>query len=168
MSSLNRISIAIQSPSHLSEYKLDNLNPSLIRFTIVLNRQNLPYLSQLYQTLKPYSQGVLNFMYPFPLSKTIIDTAPTPLEIETAIQGLPPDISISGIPPCLSKKANLKQTSNRWYVDADHQKEKALLFFPNLLRYYKADSCRFCKLNTQCDGFFRQYLSQDILLRPLT
>ncbi len=168
LSSLNRISVAIQNPRQLDQYQFSLFAPHQLRFTIVLNRSNLQSLRSIYQALQPYSDSHIHFLYPFPLSKTIIQNAPSPVALEAALQELPDEISVSGIPPCLTKRANLKQTSNRWYVDADHQKEKALLFFPDLLRYYKSDSCRFCKLNTQCDGFFRQYLTESVQLRPLS
>jgi hypothetical protein len=43
-------------------------------------------------------------------------------------------------------------------VDADHQAESALLFFPDVVRFHKADVCRFCSANGNCDGFFATYL----------
>ncbi|MEC7983726.1 MAG: hypothetical protein VX278_01100 [Myxococcota bacterium] len=168
ISSVDRISVAIQDPKQLDLYDFPRFDPQKLRFTIVLNRHNLPVIQRIYQWLQPYSQGSIYFLYPFPLSKMIMQSAPNPAVLDQMLRDLPEDITIAGIPPCLNKRASLKQTSNRWYVDADHQKDKALLFFPDLLRYYKSDSCRFCRLNTQCDGFFQQYLSEDTQLRPLT
>ena len=73
---------------------------------------------------------------------------------------------IRGIPPCLLQDSPIpltqisSKTSNRWYVDAEHQCESARLFFPDLLQFHKDDQCRFCQFSTQCDGFFLEYLEE--------
>lgn len=43
-------------------------------------------------------------------------------------------------------------------MDADHQQSKALLFFPDVVAFHKDEACRFCRLDTSCDGFFAAYL----------
>jgi hypothetical protein len=43
-------------------------------------------------------------------------------------------------------------------VDADHQLEGALLFFPDVVAFFKGEDCRFCRCDTKCDGFFATYL----------
>jgi hypothetical protein len=58
------------------------------------------------------------------------------------------------------------RSGNRWYVDADHQCSEALLFFPDVLRFYKADSCRYCKWDLQCDGVFERWYREG-LTKPL-
>ena len=86
------------------------------------------------------------FLYPFPLN-----TQSSPLSPQKAIDlldRLTQDCRhapiVKGLPYCLAKTTyNLfAKTSNRWYVDAQHQKEKALLFFPDVSCYYKDDQCR--------------------------
>lgn len=61
---------------------------------------------------------------------------------------------IKGLPACrLGALADrLWRSANRWYVDAEHQGDAALLFFPDVLRFAKADVCRFCALDGRCDG----------------
>ena len=46
----------------------------------------------------------------------------------------------------------VRKSQNRWYVDADHQKEAALLFFPGVVTFAKGDVCRFCAADGACDG----------------
>ena len=67
---------------------------------------------------------------------------------------------LKGLPACyLGALADrLSPSANRWYADADHQLDRALLFFPDVLAFYKADSCRFCALDGACDGFFTHWL----------
>jgi hypothetical protein len=64
---------------------------------------------------------------------------------------------LKGLPACLAGRwrARRARTRNRWYVDADHGPHAAagaLLFFPDVARYAKVDSCRFCALDGVCDG----------------
>jgi len=61
---------------------------------------------------------------------------------------------IKGLPACrLDGLADrLWRSANRWYVDAEHQGDAALLFFPEVLRFAKSDVCRFCSLDGSCDG----------------
>ncbi len=50
------------------------------------------------------------------------------------------------------------RSANRWYVDAEHQKEKALMFFPDVVRFGRRDSCRFCAVTDRCDGVAERWL----------
>ena len=60
---------------------------------------------------------------------------------------------IKGLPACRLEQPNrLWRSANRWYVDVDHQRENALLFFPNVVRFVKGDACRFCAADGRCDG----------------
>ncbi len=70
--------------------------------------------------------------------------------------------TLKGLPPCLSGPMPFprRKTGNRWYVDADHQHDDALLFLPTVARFHKSDSCRFCREDQVCDGFFAEYLDR--------
>lgn len=70
--------------------------------------------------------------------------------------------TLKGLPRCLSPGLDLprRRTGNRWYVDADHQLDQALLFLPEVVRFHKGDACRFCVEDADCDGYFAQYLDQ--------
>jgi hypothetical protein len=54
-------------------------------------------------------------------------------------------------------------------VDADHQCDEALLFFPDVVAFHKDEVCRFCPGDSACDGFFATYLRRAGFppLRPL-
>ena len=89
------------------------------------------------------------------------DRPPAParvlIELRTAVSRLEDagvETVIKGLPLCkldeLRDRAG--RTGNRWYVDAAHQRERALLFLPHVIRLEKADMCRFCAASVDCDG----------------
>jgi hypothetical protein len=60
---------------------------------------------------------------------------------------------VKGLPACRLEQPNrLWRSANRWYVDVDHQRDRALLFFPSVVRFVKGDACRFCAADARCDG----------------
>ena len=78
-------------------------------------------------------------------------------------------VSVKGLPACYlgSDGRRLARTTNRWYVDSEHQCADALLFFPGVTTFYKAEVCRYCAADYRCDGFFKSYLALDGA-RPLS
>ena len=64
------------------------------------------------------------------------------------------DVGLKGLPACrlTRHRERMWRSRNRWYVDAGHQRDKALLFFPDVTRFAKADACRFCSWSDRCDG----------------
>lgn len=54
------------------------------------------------------------------------------------------------------------RSPNRFYVDADHQHDAALVFFPELVRFAKADSCRWCTALERCDGVVDAWLRRGL------
>jgi hypothetical protein len=98
--------------------------------------------------------------YPFPGGPP---PPPVPAAVavaEALLAALPAEISasIKGLPACALSAASAARASwrtpNRWYVDAQHQRDRAVLFLPEVVRFAKADSCRFCALDHRCDGYF--------------
>jgi hypothetical protein len=69
-----------------------------------------------------------------------------------AAEGVP--VRVQGLPACLSPglRGGRRRTRNRWYVDAEHQLQAALLFLPEVVRFHRPDSCRFCAEAPACDG----------------
>jgi hypothetical protein len=111
--------------------------------------------------------GGLTFSYPFPVDGGQAADAPPPARAVSALRELVPGLqaggvkaAIRGLPACLlGDLAGLAgRSANRWYVDADHQLGKALFFFPDVVSWSKAESCRFCAVNERCDGWFATYL----------
>ena len=107
------------------------------------------------------------FSYPFP-GQDRADLPPpsnlvsslTPVVERLVKNGLA--VRLSGLPGCYlgPLASHIGRSGNRWYVDAEHQGQNALLFYPGVLRFWKEETCRFCRLDQVCDGFFREYLSQ--------
>lgn len=111
--------------------------------------------------------GAMTFTYPFPIDGAASGEAPPPARALAALREVVPSltqagvrVAIRGLPACLlGEFAPLAgRTGNRWYVDADHQKDKALLFFPDVVAFHKGEECRFCTANERCDGWFATYL----------
>ena len=120
------------------------------------------------------SWNPLIFLYPFPLLESQHSTTLSPKQcldlLEKHCRSLHNPPIIKGLPHCLldSSFSVHSKTSNRWYVDASHQREKALLFFPDILSFHKDDQCRFCRFTGSCDGFFTIYLEQhDLCLQAI-
>jgi len=136
----------------------------------VLTANALPALQRAARSMARVQPGSLTFTYPFPINGNEATSAPTPPRVMSALKSVLPildqagiSVQIKGLPAChLGPEAHrLGKTHNRYYVDADHQKEHALLFFPDVVRFHKADVCRFCAATGTCDGFFATYLRRD-------
>jgi hypothetical protein len=111
--------------------------------------------------------GGMTFTYPFPIDGAASGEAPPPARVMAVLRAVIPPleaagvrVAIRGLPSCLlGDLVRLGgRTGNRWYVDADHQLDRALLFFPDVVAFHKGDECRFCTLNEKCDGWFATYL----------
>ena len=132
---------------------------------VVLSEAALPRLRELAATLASACPQHVVLTYPFPAGQD--RPTPRPAAVAAALAAALPildaaglAVSIKGLPACyLGAQAHrLRRTGNRWYVDADHQQQDALLFFPGVVSFYKGESCRFCSADTSCDGFFTRYL----------
>ena len=132
-----------------------------------LSTAALPHLTAAARVLAAARPQEVTFTYPFPINGADPTEVPAPARVEVALRGalaildaagLP--VSIKGLPACLlGREAHrLRRTANRWYVDADHQRESALLFFPDVVAFHKDEICRFCAADERCDGFFSAYL----------
>lgn len=124
----------------------------------------LPAIARVVARVRP---DEVTFTYPFPVNgNQASDPPPIPrtvTRLREAVallraEGIRP--RVKGLPACyLGPDASLLGPSaNRWYVDADHQEGRALLFFPEVVAFHKEEVCRFCAMDGQCDGFFATYL----------
>lgn len=89
--------------------------------------------------------------------------AAAPHEVRAMVERLPRGtgtLHLRGLPACLVGDLSPRRAANRWYVDADHQGAAALLFFPDVLRFAKRDSCRFCSFDERCDGVAYHWLER--------
>lgn len=98
--------------------------------------------------------------------------------LATAVPALRPapfDWGIKGLPRCVLQpmatfvglEGRIWRTRNRYYVDADHQRGAALMFEPDLVRLVKSDGCRFCAVDSHCDGVAARWQAEG-LVPPLT
>jgi len=136
----------------------------------VLTANALPALQRAARSMAKVGPDSLTFTYPFPINGNEATSAPTPPRVMSALKSVFPildkagiRVQVKGLPACHlgAEAVRLGKTHNRYYVDADHQAERALLFFPDVVRFHKADVCRFCTANGSCDGFFATYLRRD-------
>lgn len=82
---------------------------------------------------------------------------------------------IKGLPRCtlrqldqeVSLAGRIWRTRNRYYVDADHQRSRALMFEPDLVQLVKSDRCRFCAVDGRCDGVAERWLAEGLVLELL-
>lgn len=136
----------------------------------------LPALPAVARVARRTAVRGLSFTYPFPVDGVAAADVPPPPRAVAAVRAVMPElaglpVTIKGLPACflgeLADRAG--RTQNRWYVDADHQLQKALLFFPDVVAFYKDEDCRFCARADRCDGFFATYLRRPGFgrLRPL-
>lgn len=132
-----------------------------------LTANALPGLAAAARLLVAVRPSLMTFTYPFPINGGDASDVTLPARAVSALRealmildaaGLP--ASIKGLPACYlgPDAARLRRTANRWYVDADHQRDRALLFFPDVVSFYKDEACRFCAADRACDGFFAAYL----------
>lgn len=133
----------------------------------VLSPATLPLLAAVGRVAVAVGATSLTFTFPFPVDGSqAADVPPAPRAVAALREVIPSveaggvRVAIKGLPPCyLGDLARLGgRTANRWYVDADHQTDRALLFFPDVVAFHKDEGCRFCAADAACDGFFANYL----------
>lgn len=135
----------------------------------VLDADALPHLGDVVAALVRLPPHRHTFTFPFPTSPDVVASAPDSREVVARLlpsltnldrAGVP--AAVKGLPAChLERYGHLvDRTGNRWYVDADHQRDDALLFLPDVVAFHKDDACRFCRRSDDCDGFFREWLAR--------
>ncbi len=132
----------------------------------VLGEDSVAGLTQVARLAAQLAPHSLTLSYPFPSG----GPQPTPPHPQRLLPPLRQAVAlleaagaeprIKGLPACWlgDLASRLQPSSNRWYVDADHQRGEALLFFPDVLAFHKGEACRFCALDPRCDGFFAEWI----------
>ncbi len=133
----------------------------------VLDAASLPLLPAVARAALAARVTGHTFTFPFPVDggapaelppapRAVAALAPAVAILRTG--GIP--CAIKGLPACYlgDLAVDLRRSGNRWYVDADRQLQRALLFFPDVVAFHKAEVCRFCARDSTCDGFFASYL----------
>mgnify|MGYP000509775501 FL=1 len=134
-------------------------------FAIDLRADLLAHLGQVAHTLDQLGAASMVFTWPFPAHGLPALRAPGPGTWKAALTDALAKVTrtarlVRGLPACHLGElpGPQRRTSNRWYVDADHQQRDALLFLPDVVAFHKPDACRFCAHDGHCDGFFSEYL----------
>jgi len=122
-------------------------------------------MGALVEVLRRQPPRALAWVWPFP--GVGVDPPPQASEVVGDLERAGalelPGARLVHVPPCQDPRGELEtrwRTRNRYYVDAEHQREDALLFFPELVRLAKPDSCRFCRADLHCDGVASAWLEQ--------
>ena len=133
----------------------------------VLDAASLPLLVGVARAAVAAGARGHTFTFPFPVDGGAPGELPPAAR---AVAALLPAVAVldAGQVPCVIKglpacylgelSGRVRRSANRWYVDADRQKQRALLFFPDVVAFTKDDACRFCAMDGVCDGFFAAYL----------
>ena len=135
---------------------------------VVLTTQTTPHIADIAAALVRLTPQQVNLTDPLPTSDrpatvpALQDAIAAMTHATTVLEAAGVPVNLKGLPACyLGELARLlRRTNNRWYVDADHQREQALLFFPGVTAFHKDDGCRFCTADRHCDGFFSAYLAR--------
>ncbi len=141
-----------------------------LRLVLGLDPETLAVIDQLVSVVVKGNPAAIQLSAPFPGGAAPLSVGELRAAIANIFDIIPAGIplSLKGLPPCLfppnivGKRPKLfGRTRNRWYVDAQHQQENALLFVPEVLNFHKADSCRWCSADPVCDGYFESWLAAD-------
>ena len=136
----------------------------------VLTPRALSSLEAIARTLIRVKPKQVALTYPFPISGPSSSEVARIGAVVRSLSVVVPmlkeqeiEVSIKGLPACYlpNHRGVFRKSANRWYVDADHQKQEAILFYPDVVSFTKAESCRFCEADQACDGFFATYLRRD-------
>jgi hypothetical protein len=153
---VDSIAVTVRSPAEVPDA------PGLA-ITVPLEAAVLPALGEILARVRAASPLRVVVAWPYPDGGPPPPPVPEVLQALSAVVGALAGLAfdVKGLPVCalaplrraipdLVERAG--RTRNRWYVDADHQRDAALLFVPDVLRFAKAEGCRFCALDDRCDG----------------
>lgn len=142
---------------------------------LLLDTEGLQRLDALAAGLARARPGRVVLTWPFPPSDPPPPAARVAAALPAALAtldaaGLP--AGVKGLPACALGEVppeRLWRSANRWYVDAAHQRDAALLFFPDVVRFARTEACRFCAWAGRCDGAPEPWLQAGLAgrLHPL-
>jgi len=135
---------------------------------VLLDGHSLPHLEVLARGLGHARPHRVVFTWPFPPSAPPPPAQRAAAALATAmplLDALGVPSGVKGLPACALGDIpvdRLWRSQNRWYVDAGHQRDDAILFFPDVVRFAKTDVCRFCAATDRCDGVPAQWLADGL------
>lgn len=129
-----------------------------VNVVVLLDEATLPQLPALVAGLAALKPSRVVLTWPLPSGGEL---PPHADRVALALHAVVPTLDaaevpvhIKGMPACRlgSLASRVTRSGNRWYIDADHQNDRALLFFPDVVRFLRVDECRFCVAADHCDG----------------
>ncbi|MCA9491589.1 MAG: hypothetical protein KC621_16770 [Myxococcales bacterium] len=157
---VDHVAVFVRAPQDLEPLeRVDRLG-----VTVPLEEEVLPRLGSLLSSVRALRPQRVVLAWPFPVEGR--SPPPPAEEVIRAIEGCGTllaglSFTVKGLPPCVlaplrrgipDLAERTGRTTNRWYVDVEHQLDRALLFVPDVVRFAKADTCRFCEIDPRCDG----------------
>jgi hypothetical protein len=137
-----------------------------VAINCTLSSMSIGAMDTLVATMQSTPPASLSLTFPFPSNQmaalpSFEGALKTLQRAVPILEELGIRVGIKGLPPCFLGDLSrcCWRSSNRWYVDSEHQLDEALLFFPDVVNFTKVENCRFCKFDSQCDGFFSAYIS---------
>jgi hypothetical protein len=173
----DEIVVSASRPQAVTDLLVIGAVEGLVTLVLPLSREVFADFPQLLEQVRCLSVNRLVLTWPLggetppPSSTELVDSLESGRDL---LDDLTISWGIKNLPPCQFGQGGfgdekLWRSSNRWYVDTDHQRDKALLFFPEVVRFHKGDSCRYCKWDLQCDGVLERWYRQGLTkaLQPL-
>lgn len=161
-----RVACAVRSEAECEALARGRPLPSV---TVPLEEEVLPRLRSILARLADIDSSGVTLVWPYPHRAG--KPPPPAAAVVAALGGVGAELGtlnwgIKGLPRCtlraveggVSLDGRIWPTANRYYVDAEHQAELALLLRPDLLEMAKVDTCRFCKEDHRCDGVAGEWL----------
>ncbi|MEQ1565630.1 MAG: hypothetical protein ABMA64_08335 [Myxococcota bacterium] len=161
---LDVLVVAVRTPDELESLGAPTSGARL-DVVVPLEPGVLPHLVALAAVAERLLVPRITFTWPFPGGAEPAAATDAAAAIASAAAALGRvEWTVKGLPPCLVGEVlgteRVSRSANRWYVDADHQRERALLFFPDVVRYAKREVCRFCTADVRCDGVADRWLRE--------
>lgn len=168
------VAINVRSPGDVADVA-HLLNAGLrVNAVIELDDETLSAAVSLSQQLADAGASRISLTWPLTgnAPPPISDVTPIARQVARGLEGRGVTVAVKGIPPCFLNKGyfTATRTQNRWYVDADHQGDSAILFFPGMLTFAKGEDCRFCIASSRCDGVPRRWMEEGLVgkLEPIS
>lgn len=140
---------------------------------VPLEADTVALLPEVLRTVRAAGVARIVLTWPFPGSgaepASVVDLLPRLRAALPVLDGA--TWSLKGLPACAITELlpeeilgrYISRSANRWYVDAAHQRADALLFLPEVVRFTKRESCRFCALDGPCDGVAEAWLARGLV-----
>lgn len=172
---VDAVAIVVRDETDLADVAALRNGPD-VTAVVLLDEHGLSRLDNLVTGLARVKPQRVVLTWPFPPAAPPPHAARVAAALPMAFaildaEGVP--CHVKGLPACalgVVGPERLLRSGNRWYVDAAHQKDEALLFFPDVVRFAKGDVCRFCTWGDRCDGAPAPWLERGLSgpLRPFS